>query len=53
MNNDITQPLYNGAGAAMPEKLECLTQSKTTCGLGLSSLISQELLAKPTEKQLL
>lgn len=24
INNDITKPLYNGLGAAMPEKLECL-----------------------------
>lgn len=53
VNNDITKPLYNRAGAAMPEKLERLKQSKITFGLGLSNLLSQELLAKPAEKQLL
>lgn len=53
VNNDIMKPLYNGAGAAMSEKLEHLKQSKITFGLGLSSLLPQELLAKPAEKQLL
>lgn len=50
INNDITKPLYNGLGAAIPEKLECLQQRKIACGLGLSNLISQEQLAKPAEK---